>query len=275
MSIQSDKVKKWRRNCKEKIVQAMGGACCICGYNRSNNALALHHLDPSKKDFGLGAIRANPTKWIKIVEELRKCILVCNNCHSEIHEGLTEVPSNAPRFNEEFANYEKVEKESEKYLTPCPVCGTLKSLSLKYCSRECSAKSKYKVDWDQIDLVKELKNKSIVQLAEDLGCSDAAIHKRLKRLSTARVYEPARDNIITKCDYCGDKVIRFGSQVHDNYFCSRDHKILYFRELGWPTDEELIEMRKTMKIKEISQKIDKAQSAVYDRFSKIRANNKI
>jgi len=31
-------------------------------------------------------------------------------------------------------------------------------------------------------LIKELKTKSVVQLSEELGCSDAAIHKRLKKL---------------------------------------------------------------------------------------------
>lgn len=169
----------------------MGGACCCCcGYNRCQSALALHHLDPSQKDIGLGAIRANPKNWNTIVEELRKCVLVCHVCHSEIHEGIREVPKDAPKFNEEFASYKKIEEKItysalEKQiaiLTPCPVCKKLKPEHLINCSLECAAKARYRVDWDQIDLQKELETKSVVMLAEQLGCSDAAIHKRLKKL---------------------------------------------------------------------------------------------
>src|ERR1700688_4794367 len=100
MSKQSEKVKRWRKRCKERIIEAMGGQCCVCGYNRCQWALALHHLDPAQKDFGLGTIRANAKSWASIVEELRKCVLVCNNCHAEIHEGMVVVPNDAPRFNE-------------------------------------------------------------------------------------------------------------------------------------------------------------------------------
>ena len=181
MSKQSEKVKLWRRRTKERIIFAMGGKCCVCGYNKCQSALALHHLDPSKKDIGLGAIRANPQSWDVIVKELRKCILVCHVCHCEIHEGIIEVPESAPKFDESFVDYKKLE-ENKDILTPCPVCGKMKASYLKNCSLECAGRSRYKLDWDKINLQEELKNKSIVKLAEGLGCSDAAIHKRMKKL---------------------------------------------------------------------------------------------
>jgi hypothetical protein len=181
MSKQSEAVKKWRTNCKRRIIVAMGGSCCCCGYNKCDKALALHHLDPSQKDIAFGAIRANPKNWNSIVEELRKCVLVCHNCHSEIHAGIRDVPSNAPKFDETFADYKALENKPEE-LSACPVCGKLKPICFKNCSLECSGRSKYKVDWDNINLTEELKMKSIVQLSEELGCSDAAIHKRLKKL---------------------------------------------------------------------------------------------
>lgn len=108
MSKQSDRVKRWRKRCKERIITAMGGSCCICKYNKCQSSLALHHLDPKKKDFRFGGIRANPKSWDKIVDELRKCVLVCHNCHNEIHEGMTKVPLNAPKFNEEWKDYSKI-----------------------------------------------------------------------------------------------------------------------------------------------------------------------
>lgn len=90
MSVSSERVKAWRKRTKAKIVEEMGGKCCICGYKRCQSALALHHLDPTTKEFGFGALRASPKSWSKIQEEMKKCILVCNNCHAEIHEGVID-----------------------------------------------------------------------------------------------------------------------------------------------------------------------------------------
>jgi len=108
MSRRAEAVKLWRKNSKIRIVNSMGGECVVCGYKKCNKALALHHLNPSKKEISFGNIRANPRSWIKIVKELRKCILVCNNCHAEIHEGITEIPKNAKRFDESYLNYKDI-----------------------------------------------------------------------------------------------------------------------------------------------------------------------
>lgn len=61
--------------------------CCICGYNKCKSALEFHHLDPKQKDFGISA-KGYTRSWEKIKEELDKCIMVCANCHREIHDGL-------------------------------------------------------------------------------------------------------------------------------------------------------------------------------------------
>jgi hypothetical protein len=90
---------------------------------------------------------------------------------------LRVVPEDAPRFNEAYANYTKgVDK------TSCPCCGKDKPNTQHYCSYVCAGKSNRKVDWDSIDLLYELKTKSKVQLAAELGISDSAVHKRLKKI---------------------------------------------------------------------------------------------
>ena len=82
-------VKKSRQTLKERIVYVMGESCCICGYNKSLQALDLHHLDPSIKDF---TISRNANKsWQATRQEIEKCILVCANCHREIHYLLKEL----------------------------------------------------------------------------------------------------------------------------------------------------------------------------------------
>lgn len=83
----TEAVQKRRDKIKEILVEYKGGKCEICGYNKCISALEFHHLDPNAKDFGIGA--KGYTRSIEInKKEVDKCILVCANCHREIHEGL-------------------------------------------------------------------------------------------------------------------------------------------------------------------------------------------
>ena len=75
-----------QKDTKRKCVEYKGGSCIICGYNKCNAALEFHHLDPNEKDFEISSKLTS--SWEKIQQELDKCILVCSNCHGEIHEGL-------------------------------------------------------------------------------------------------------------------------------------------------------------------------------------------
>lgn len=84
----SDAVVLWRKRTKIKLVEYKGGKCEICGYNKSINALHFHHLNPKEKDF---SISGKSLSFEKLKTEVEKCILVCSNCHSEIHEGLITI----------------------------------------------------------------------------------------------------------------------------------------------------------------------------------------
>jgi len=81
----SQKVINWRKRTKIKAVEHKGGKCEKCGYDKCIQALAFHHLDPKKKDFAISGVSKS---WETIVSELDKCILVCANCHAEIHASL-------------------------------------------------------------------------------------------------------------------------------------------------------------------------------------------
>lgn len=154
----------------------MGGGCAICGYNKCDSSLACHHIDPSQKDIGLGKIRANAKNWKSITEELKKCVLLCHNCHTEVHEGITQIPDNYTRFQD--LSFESLKSSDQ---TQCPICGNSKPIHLTTCSRKCSAQHS-KINWDLVDLPKELETKSYQQIAQELGCSDCAVYKRAKKL---------------------------------------------------------------------------------------------
>lgn len=76
-------VTKRRRKLKQELVAHFGGACVVCGYNKCISALQFHHKDPSEKDFGI-AIYGSRSLAGAIVEA-EKCILICANCHTELH----------------------------------------------------------------------------------------------------------------------------------------------------------------------------------------------
>jgi hypothetical protein len=40
--------------------------------------------------------------WGAMVEELKKCVMLCHNCHNELHDELVELPVDAPRFDVAF-----------------------------------------------------------------------------------------------------------------------------------------------------------------------------
>jgi hypothetical protein len=182
MSNNSEKVKRWRKRTKERIVESMGGKCVCCGYQKCADAMDVHHLDPSKKEMGFGAVRANIVSWARIVDELKKCVLVCSNCHREIHNGITVVPVVVLGFDCKYEDYKTLEATWVR--DECPICGSLKSAHLITCSRECAAKKARKVNWDNIDISKMLKEGiSISSIADQAGVSWTAVKKRMKKLN--------------------------------------------------------------------------------------------
>ena len=83
----------FRKNQKKKSVEYKGGKCCLCGYDRTVEALHFHHIDPNEKDFGI-ASKGVTLVWEKLTKELDKCVCLCANCHAEIHAGYSTIPLN-------------------------------------------------------------------------------------------------------------------------------------------------------------------------------------
>jgi len=82
-------VAKRRRKIKTLALEYKGGKCQICGYNKYQGALDLHHIN-GKKEFGIGD-KGYTRSWEKVKAELDKCILVCANCHRELEAGITQL----------------------------------------------------------------------------------------------------------------------------------------------------------------------------------------
>ena len=83
-------VARRRKKLKSMAIEYKGGKCFFCGYSKCPEALDFHHLDGNKKDFGLSS-RGITRSWEKVKKEMDKCILVCANCHREIHSGVLKI----------------------------------------------------------------------------------------------------------------------------------------------------------------------------------------
>ena len=87
-----------RRAIKKMLIDYKGGKCERCGYNKCMRALEFHHTNPEEKDFGLSRCLTRSIMALK--QEADKCILLCSNCHAEIHQELFEQGYN--QFNSDI-----------------------------------------------------------------------------------------------------------------------------------------------------------------------------
>lgn len=74
----------WSRANKEKI--SIG--CKLCKYNKTGYALEWHHMNDDKA--------YNPSNllsksWEAYQKEVSKCVLLCSNCHREVHAGISKI----------------------------------------------------------------------------------------------------------------------------------------------------------------------------------------
>jgi len=74
-----------RLQIKQETVDYKGGCCQMCSYDKCLDALEFHHLDPTQKDLGVAELRK---RLATIKSEVDKCLLICGNCHRELHHAL-------------------------------------------------------------------------------------------------------------------------------------------------------------------------------------------
>jgi len=72
-----------RRRLKEEIINMLGTKCKICGYSKCNDAFDFHHEKGNKEDHINTFLKSGSRQ--KILKEAKKCILLCANCHRELH----------------------------------------------------------------------------------------------------------------------------------------------------------------------------------------------
>jgi ribosomal protein L44E len=79
-----------RRRTKLRAVAWFGGTCHGCDQAHSAQLFDFHHWDASDKQFGI-ATDGIARSWDKILAELEKCVMLCANCHREVHAGVRKI----------------------------------------------------------------------------------------------------------------------------------------------------------------------------------------
>lgn len=74
-----------RKKTKERLIKERGGKCEKCGETFDISCFDFHHQKQREKDYPIGQMLT----WgnLKLQEELKKCIMVCANCHRILHKG--------------------------------------------------------------------------------------------------------------------------------------------------------------------------------------------
>lgn len=164
---------------KDMAIAYAGGKCTKCGYNKSVASLCFHHLDPSTKEFTIGS-KYN-LKWERIKNEIDKCILLCHNCHDELHftsSRETRVAIVLKCINEN-KNRTRVTHKSNGH---CINCGTFIPKTCKRCMK-CSRLAQRKVRWPTAQCLQDLMNNGVsnVKIGKMFGVSDGSVAKWQKK----------------------------------------------------------------------------------------------
>ena len=203
-----------QRNLKQQCIEYKGGSCISCGYNKYPGALEFHHLDPSQKDFNLSHVKYY-SFTDKIKQELDKCILLCANCHREIHGGYlvydetkkqiieTEPEIFVKKQNKtikEELDIKDIENKLNEGISIKLIADSI-GISKDYLTSILNKNNIYlkdikaqktlihptKINWpSKEELEKLLWKKPTMKIAEELGVSDVAISKHIKKLGLTK-----------------------------------------------------------------------------------------
>lgn len=177
-------VKHWRKRTKIKLVEAFGNICCVCGQSFEPELYDFHHINPENKKFNISNSYSTCASWSLIVEEAKKCVMLCSNCHRLVEYGYTNLPINTLKFDETKITTTVERELLPKYArAPCPICGNKVLYCNTYCCHECAQKAHRKVKdrpshEDLILLVSEQGFEAVGRL---FGVTGNAVKKWLKQ----------------------------------------------------------------------------------------------
>lgn len=169
--------KTHRKTTRLRIIKSMGGECQLCGYKKCIRALEIHHINPEEKEFTFSTDKLCHS-WEKLSEELKKCILLCANCHREVHDDMLNFELKTS-FNECFSDeiQDNINEIKNKTHIFCLDCGKEISLGSERCV-ECSLFKRRKSERPgKKELKEKIREQSFLAIGREYNVSDTAIRK--------------------------------------------------------------------------------------------------
>jgi hypothetical protein len=173
----SKRVTSMRKAIKKMAIYLLGGECLLCGYNKHQNSLVFHHLDPSSKTSGIGSLGYLSTENTLI--EIKKCALLCHNCHSEVHGENIKIK--IPKGYYDKCNL-KLKELNNHFKNTCVNCGTEIDYKATRC-KDChvnNVRSRRLNKPSKEDLEVLIYNKPFTEIGRMYGVSDNTIRKWCK-----------------------------------------------------------------------------------------------
>lgn len=222
VSMSSKNTIDYRHRVKAAIVKAFGNSCYICGRTFSPKIYELHHINPRLKEFHV----SHSTHSIpSVINECKKCILVCPTCHRLITLEEVMVPItlksnfNSEVFVKEYDRLKPIKSKLPQVLTKEKLINHLKSGNSltqigniyhikmqtvsKYCALYNINPSDYKTTLnkvlDRVTLKKLIRTKSFVSIGKQYGVTDNAIRKLCKKYNLP--YKKTVINSINEFDW--------------------------------------------------------------------------
>lgn len=203
-----------QQNFKKQCLDYKGGKCISCNYNNYQGALEFHHLDPNEKEFHIASLKHNSFNN-NIKNELDKCILLCANCHREIHGNIIHYDNTTKTIIKNIKQeltWQPSQKISQSINLDEVLLKLKNKISIKEISKDLNITKDYlllllnknnifvseieeqkeilhpkKIEWpSKEELEKLLWEKPTTSIAKDLGVSDKAVEKHVKKLGLAK-----------------------------------------------------------------------------------------
>lgn len=181
MSNNSIAVMKCTQKRKLVLVDILGGKCLFCGFNKWPEALEFHHVDPNTKEFALSGTYLSRNLNTQY-NELRKCILVCSNCHRGIHAGYINVPLDwQDSFNEDKA--QQYLQDSQPKKNYCQICGKEITREATICN-SCRGKQQWVTQHPNRAILKQqIRTMNFCAIGRQYGVTDNTIRKWCKTMN--------------------------------------------------------------------------------------------
>lgn len=104
--------KQWAKNNPDKIVEqtcrrkdflwSLKQPCIKCGEDRPS-VIEFHHIDPTTKLFNISRVTYNGARTKRdVIEEVKKCVCLCANCHADFHYLYGKNPSEPKKKLDEY-----------------------------------------------------------------------------------------------------------------------------------------------------------------------------